>query len=367
MPELPALPPNPAVQHADRDREERAALRWASLLAVGVVFWLLLPIGIGILLGTFLAFMVEHSHDRLRVWLGVRWAATATVAAASLGLVATIGGLGWLFVAKGTTLARMLIDAFNPGAAGDRALVAVGRFTARLGISQHALEQRARGLVSEIADRTADIAATIASTTGSALLALFFGMLAMSYVLRNWDAMSRRAQETFPLRPVYTRALFDEFRTVGRTTLLGAIGTGIAQGVFATIAYWLGGVPEPLFFGAATAIASFVPAVGTLLVIVPVTIGLVLVDMPGHAALELALSLVFVVAICDYVIRPRLVQGETKMSALITFASLFGGVEAFGLQGLILGPVLMSLALAVLGLYAAEARGRGRDPVVIEP
>jgi predicted PurR-regulated permease PerM len=359
VPDLPAVPPNPAVQHADRDGEQRSALRWASLIAVLVVFWLLLPIGIGILLGTFLAFMVEHSHDRLRAWLGVRWAATAMVASASVGLVMMLAGLGWLFVAKGTTLARMLIDAFKPGAAGDRALVAVGHLTDRIGISQAALEERARGLVDDIADRTADIATTIASTTGSALLALFFAMLAMFYVLRNWDSMSLRAQETFPLRPDYTRALFDEFRTVGRTTLLGAIGTGIAQGVFATLAYWIGGVPEPIFFGAATAVASFVPAVGTLLVIIPVTIGLFLVNMPGHAAIELTLSLVFVVAICDYVIRPRLVQGETKVPALITFASLFGGVEAFGLKGLILGPVLMSLALAVLRLYAAEARGRG--------
>jgi predicted PurR-regulated permease PerM len=368
VPDLP-LPPNPAVQHADRDREQRSALRWASLLAVLVVFWLLLPIGIGILLGTFLAFMVEHSHDRLRAWLGVRWAAIATVAGASVGLALTLGGLGWLFVAKGTTLARMLIDAFKPGAAGDRALVAVGHLTERLGISQVDLEDRARGLVSDIADRTADIATTIASTTGSALLALFFAMLAMFYVLRNWDSMSLRAQETFPLRPDYTRALLEEFRTVGRTTLLGAIGTGIAQGVFATLAYAIGGVPEPIFFGAATAVASFVPAVGTLLVIIPVTIGLFLVNMPGHATIELILSLVFVVAICDYVIRPRLVQGETQVPALITFASLFGGVEAFGLKGLILGPVLMSLALAVLRLYAAEARGRGPGPgaIVTEP
>jgi predicted PurR-regulated permease PerM len=104
-------------------------------------------------------------------------------------------------------------------------------------------------------------------------------------------------------------------------------------------------------------------------VIIPVTIGLFLVNMPGHAAIELTLSLVFVVAICDYVIRPRLVQGETKVPALITFASLFGGVEAFGLKGLILGPVLMSLALAVLRLYAAEARGRSAGPgtIVTEP
>jgi predicted PurR-regulated permease PerM len=365
MDDLPAVAPDLAPA-AEREREQRSALRWASLVAVLVVCWLILPIGIGIMLGTFLAFMVEHTHERLRRWLGLRWAAITTVALASVGLALSLGGLGWLFVARGTTLARMLIDAFKPGAAGDRALTALGHLTQRVGISQEDLQDKARGLVSDIADRTADIAGTIASTTGSALLGLFFAMLAMFYVLRNWDTMSLRAQETFPLRPDYTRALFDEFRSVGKTTLLGAIGTAIAQGTFATIGYWIGGVPEPIFFGAATAIASFVPAVGVLLVIVPVTIGLFLLDHPWYGTIELGFSLLFVVAICDYVIRPRLVQGETKVPALITFASLFGGVEAFGLKGLILGPVLMSLALAVLRLYAAEARGRGRGPIITE-
>jgi predicted PurR-regulated permease PerM len=361
--DLPALPTIPA-ELADRDREQRTALRWASLLAILVVMWMLMPIGIGILLGTFLAFMVEHAHERLRGRIGEHWAAITSVTGASVALAATIGGLGWLFVSKGTVLAGMLLDAFKPGAVGDRALVALARLTERLGISQADLADRARGAVDAIADRTAGIAASIAATTGTALLGLFFAMLAMYYVLRNWTSMSLRAQETFPLRPEYTRALFDEFRTVGRTTLLGAIGTGIAQGLFATIAFWLGGVPEPIFFGAATAMASFVPAVGVLLVIVPVTAMLFLIDHPGHATVELAFSMVFVVGVCDYVIRPRLVRGETKVPALITFAALFGGVEAFGLKGLILGPVLMSLALAVLRLYAAEARGRGRGPII---
>jgi predicted PurR-regulated permease PerM len=290
------------------------------------------------------------------VRVGDRAAAITTVAGASVALAATLGGLGWLFVARGTVLARQLIDAFQPGHEGDRALVALGKLTERLGVSQDDLKDRARSAASDIADRTADIAGTIASTTGSAMLGLFFAMLAMFYVLRNWDLLEQRAEETFPLRPQYTRKLFDEFRSVGRTTLVGAIGTSVAQGVVATFGYWISGVPQPLFFGAATAVASFVPAVGVLLVIVPVSALLFLVDHPGYATLELVYSLVFVVGVCDYVIRPRLVQGESKVPALITFASLFGGVEAFGLKGLILGPVLMSLAFAVLRLYAAEAR-----------
>lgn len=149
-----------------------------------------------------------------------------------------------------------------------------------------------------------------------------------------------------------------EFRRVGRATLLGSVVTAIVQGSLATIGYGIAGVPEPMFFGAATAIASFVPVVGVLLVIVPVGVGLGLTGHPVAALVELAWGLVFVIGLSDYVIRPRLVRGEAKVASLVTFAALFGGVEALGLQGILVGPVLMALSIAVLRLYASEARVR---------
>lgn len=350
-----------------REREQRAALRWASLVAILVVLWIILPIGIGILFGMFLAFMAEAIFERLKRHVGVRWASVTTVVGAGLALAATLGGLGALFVMRGTVLAGELIAAFKPNGVGDHALASLAQLTERVGVSRTDLTEHAQAAVSHIAAQTADIAATIASTTGSALLGLFFAMMAMFHVLRNWDAILQRAQVTFPFKPAYTRALFDEFRIVGRTTLLGAIGTGIAQGVLAAIGCWIARVPEALFFGAATAVASFIPAVGTLIVIIPVGAGLFLAGHPGYATIELAWSLLFVVGVCDYVIRPRLVRGEAKVPALVTFAALFGGVETFGLKGLILGPVLVSLALVVLRIYGEEARGGPAAPAIAAP
>jgi predicted PurR-regulated permease PerM len=343
---------------------QRTALLWASLVAIVVIFWIILPIGIGILLGTFLAFMAEPIFERLEHRIGRRWASVATVGAASLALAAVLGGLGTLFVTRGTVLVGELADSFKSGGAGDQAVARLAQLTERVGVSREDLTSHAQSAISNIAAQTADIAATIAAATGGAMLGLFFAMMAMFYVLRNWPAMSRRAQETLPLKPEYTHALFDEFRIVGRTTLLGAIGTGLAQGTLAWIGFALGGVPEPMFFGAATAVASFIPAVGTLIVTIPVGLVLLLSNHILGGTVELAWSLVFVVGICDYVIRPRLVRGEAKVPALVTFAALFGGAETFGLKGLILGPVLMSLALAVLRIYGDEARDEVRPRVI---
>lgn len=162
------------------------------------------------------------------------------------------------------------------------------------------------------------------------------------------------------LRPEYTLKLFDEFRRVGRTTLLSTVVTGLVQGALATIGYFIIGLPRPLFFGALTAVASPVPGVGTMLVWVPAGIVLVLLGHPGRGIVDLTWGVLVVTGIPDYVVRPRLVGRESDVPALLTFTALFGGAEVFGLKGLILGPVLMAIAIAVLRLYADEARSRRR-------
>jgi predicted PurR-regulated permease PerM len=74
---------------------------------------------------------------------------------------------------------------------------------------------------------------------------------------------------------------------------------------------------------------------------------------------ELLWGALVVVGYSDYVIRPRLV-GDEEMPVILTFLALFGGLEVMGLMGLIAGPVIMALAVAVLRLYAREAGGAAR-------
>lgn len=350
-------PGGPVDDSIDTAGEHRA-LAWTAAAAVAAIFWLVRPIGLGILLGTLLAFLAQPVYVRLSTWIGARWAVLTTVIASGLALAAALGGLGWLFVSRGTVLSSELVAAVGPLGFIDPALARAGSLTERFGVTPDDLRGHLRVLAGDAAGSAARIAETIASATASALLGLLFAMLAMHYGLRHGETLSRRIADVLPLRPAYTRALLMEFRRVGRATLLGSLATGIVQGTFATIGFWITGVPEPIFFGALTIIASFVPIVGVLLVIVPACIGLSFAGHSIRGIVELAWGLVFVVGVSDYIIRPRLVRGETKVPALVTFAALIGGVEALGLQGLLVGPVLMALAIAVLRLYAAEARAR---------
>ena len=236
----------------------------------------------------------------------------------------------------------------------------IGTVTKRFGLGPEDLEARLRGAGETLASRIAALGADVASASASGLLAVFMGLLTMHFILLHWDTVSLRIEASLPLRRDYSHALFEDFRRTGRATLLGTIVTGVVQGLLATLGYAICGVPRPLFFGVATSIASLIPAVGTMLAWVPVGVVLVFAGHVARGVGVLVWGSLVIVALSDYVIRPRLLAGEAETPAIITFASLFGGVEAFGLKGLILGPVLMSLALGVLRIYAREAAEQRR-------
>lgn len=347
-------------------RGERRALGWAAIAAAAAVALLVVPVGVGILLGTLLAFALQPVFERLKPRLGVKWSALAIVVATLLSLGGVLGGLAWLFVSEGTALTREWMASLGPGGPGHAVISAVGRVTSRMGVPPDELAARARELAESVAAGAASVAATIVGAATSGVLALLFAMLSMHFILRHWRAIALGAQEVLPLRPDYTAALFAEFRRVGRSTLLGTVGSGIAQGLLATFGFWITGVPEPALFGAAAAVASLVPAVGAALVWLPAGIVLILGGHPVRGTLELAWGTVVVGLVSDYVIRPRLIGGAGRLPPLVTFVALLGGVQVFGLKGLIIGPVTMSVAIAVLRLYATEARKRRADLLELE-
>ena len=337
----------------------RQVLAWLAGAAVLVIAWLAHPFATGLLLGALMGFTLQPIYARLATWSGrPTLASVAIVLGAGLVIVGCVVGFVSVFVTQAVTFAAAVREELKPGGALAIWVTTVTGWLGRVGISPDAIVERIRGAAGAIATGSAAVAGTVASVTLGSLLGLFFALLTMHVILRHWAQIITILAEVSPLRREDTRALLEEFRTVGRITLSGTVLTGLVQGALAGIGFWMTGVPRPLFLGIATALASLVPAVGTLLVWVPAGLYLLAIGSPGAAIVELAWGALVVVGFSDYVIRPRLV-GDEGMPALLTFLALFGGLDVLGLPGLIAGPVLMALAVAVLRLYAREVR-RGK-------
>jgi predicted PurR-regulated permease PerM len=334
---------------------ERQALGWFGVAALAAILWLAWPFASALLLGVLMAFTLDPLYQWLLRRMGrPLLASLTTVVASAVILAGATAAFVSLFVTRAVEFAVMVREQLHEDGPLRKWVDAASGWLTHLGISTSGITSRLEAGAGEIASHFADLARLFASGFFGVLLGLFFALLAMHLVLLHWPRMVAAMIKVSPISPEHSKTLLSEFRRVGRTTVFGTLMTGLAQGLLATIGFWISGVPSPIFFGITTALASLIPAVGTMLVWIPAGLYLFAIDQPGHAILELTWGALVVIGLSDYVIRPRLV-GDEESVALLMFVALFGGVEAFGLSGLILGPVMMALAVAVLRLYAMDA------------
>lgn len=152
-----------------------------------------------------------------------------------------------------------------------------------------------------------------------------------------------------PLERGQFHRLSSVFSEVGRGLMIGVGLTAALQGLVATIGYVLCGVPQPLVLGLVTIFGSLIPSIGSGLVWVPVTAGLLIAGRPGAAIAMLAIGCV--VSLVDNLVRPLLTQyGQLDMHGLLLFVAMLGGIAVFGAGGLLLGPLLVRLAVEGLSM-----------------
>jgi predicted PurR-regulated permease PerM len=189
---------------------------------------------------------------------------------------------------------------------------------------------------------------TFAFDLAMMLIALFF-LLADGPQLVDW------LKRVSPLGPPRTQELLKEFRGVARSVIGANFVTGLLQAGVATIGYAIANVPQPLFFGLLTLLTSFIPSVGTSIVSLPLAGLLVLMGHPWHA-LFLAVWAVLFVATVDNFLRPILIKGGLDVHGALIFFSIIGGISVFGLAGVVVGPMALTLTLTMIRFYRRDLR-----------
>src|SRR5260370_7906245 len=98
---------------------------------------------------------------------------------------------------------------------------------------------------------------------------------------------------------------------------------------------------------------SLVPVIGSGLIFVPAAIWLAFTAHWGKALILVAIC-AGVSAIVDSLLRPILLSGRAQLSGLMVFISVIGGVEVFGVLGLVLGPIVLPTAPPPLNVYPKD-------------
>jgi predicted PurR-regulated permease PerM len=179
----------------------------------------------------------------------------------------------------------------------------------------------------------------------------------MFYLVRDGQAMVRAAKDLVPLQEERKVRLLERIRSVAKTVLLGNLLTGLCQGLAGGVGLAVVGLPG-LFWGAVMAVASLIPIVGTALVWVPAT-GYLLLSGRWTAALFLAAWSVLLVGSIDNFLRPFLMSGPGALPPFYVFLAVLGGLQYFGLAGVLYGPLVLAFTAVVLYIYKEEFRPSG--------
>ncbi len=190
----------------------------------------------------------------------------------------------------------------------------------------------------------------------AAMVGNFFLMIfVFFFFVRDYDKIAKFILHLSPLSRSHELEIISRVKGVARSALLGSFLTAIAQGAAGGFAFWIVGLPG-LFWGTIMAFASLIPLIGTALIWVPAA-GYLFIAGQWKSGIFMVLWCVLVVGMLDNFVRPLFMKEFANMSSTLVFFSILGGVNYFGLIGLLYGPMLFGLAIVLLYIYALEFGG----------
>ena len=184
----------------------------------------------------------------------------------------------------------------------------------------------------------------------SFIVSLFILLFALFFVFRDGDTILRALRHLIPFEAEVQKEMLRESRDLIFASVAVALLIAAIQGLLGGLAFKLTGLPAPMFAGVLIGFCSIIPVVGSALIWVPAGLWLGFSGHWGRALLILAIC-GGVASVADSLVRPLLLRNRTRLNDLLLFISILGGLDVFGLLGLVIGPTLVAAALGVFRVY----------------
>jgi predicted PurR-regulated permease PerM len=225
----------------------------------------------------------------------------------------------------------------------------------RFGVTPEDVQRLVGGVATRASTIIAGLSTQLALGVFDAIVTFVTTIFLLFFFFRDGASLGRAAIELMPTDEAGRSAMTRSFRELIGAIFRGSLLCALVQGLTGAIGWWLSGLGSPALAGAAMSILSLVPLGGTALVWIP---GSVWLWWTGHATAALFLflwcSLITTFA-ADNLLRPFLIGSSEQLSTLVVFLGVFGGLAAFGLLGIFIGPVALVAAKVVLDVMRREA------------
>lgn len=196
-------------------------------------------------------------------------------------------------------------------------------------------------------------ALSIGLNTFDFLLGLGIMLYLLFFLLRDGASLADRLKRAIPLREDQKAALFSRFAVVVRATVKGGILVAIVQGTLGGFAFWFLGVRASLLWAVLMTFLSLLPAIGAGIVWIPVAIYFLATGSIWQGLFLIGWG-VLVIGLIDNLLRPFLVGKDTKLPDYVVLLSTLGGIQVFGLNGFVIGPVIAAMFMVAWESFAAS-------------
>ena len=228
-----------------------------------------------------------------------------------------------------------------------------------------AIEEKVTALASDLASAFAGFATDLVVGSAQFFLSLFIFMYGLFSFLMMPEPVLLRLLGYSGLSPDTQNTVYERIVTISGATLKGTLVIGLVQGGLGGIGLLAVGAENIAFWTVIMFVLSVIPAIGPLLILIPFTIELFLEGQVG-AAVGLAVWGVAVVGTIDNILRPMLVGRDAALHDLMILISTLGGLVAFGAVGLVLGPVLAGVFVALWETLNTSTDAQSQTPALQE-
>jgi predicted PurR-regulated permease PerM len=334
----------------------------AGLLLLG--FRVLDPFIVPVIWAGILAFVSWPAY----VWLLGKCRGRNTIAALVMTAVvsaAVIAPLAWLAVVVRLELERAYHELQALLASGGMQLPPLLLRVPWLGDQLHDLAARAAqdphalgAELRKITDYSFEHIAHVIGGIGRNAVKLLLTVLSLFFVYRDGERVAGEAARA--LAHVLGPRVHNYLQAIGQTVkavVYGLVLAALVQGVLVGLGYWVAGAAAPVFLAALTTVCGLIPFAAPA-IWVGVTAWLFLKGSTV-AAVGLLIWGALVMGWTDHIVRPFLISREAQIPFLVVLFGVLGGLAAFGLVGLFVGPVILAVLLAIWREWLLESRESG--------
>jgi predicted PurR-regulated permease PerM len=312
-----------------------------------------------VVLGFVLVGLFGGVYRRLVSWLGGRrWLASAAVT--GLVLIAILVPLVGLVI----TIVQDAAGAYQSAVASSAVTsitedvgTRLQRMLAEVGIGFS--PEHLRTLVLKAAQGIQGVAvgwgSALLGNTLSAVVHFAVILIVVFYTLVDGESFKAFAFELSPLPDDEDAVIVETFKKVAAGVVVGnGLGSAL-QGLLGGLAMAVVGLSSPVLWGSVMAIAAFLPLVGISAVVLPASAYLALQGRPWVALGFFAFCTIQGL-IVENVVKTKLIGSRMRMHDLLVFLCVLGGVAAFGVAGLVYGPLIAMLFITLNSLYRQRYR-----------